>query len=164
MNNNRLNIINKKRKRRNINNAILIIVMLVALGFGIYMITKALGNNKPSEQDEDTTTTTITTVETTTTTEAIAVPMVGNIYEKDFVYNFRLHNDYYIIIVCNRESNARVRNFKIYYSGNLIGESNSLVGLRVEKDQIDLNNRTPLIVEINNKKYGLKYSNTCNWG
>ena len=154
----RLKIVNR-RKRRSVFNFFIIVVMLLLLVCALLIIKHVLGNKSSSEDTNDTTTTTITEEQTTIVTTVISDET--NNYVKDFVYNFSLSNDKYKLYVCNKESYARISTYKIYDKNNYIGESTTTKGLSIDKSAIDLSKMKNITIEVDNKKYSLKYDDNC---
>ena len=134
MTNNRLKIVNKRRKRKTINNIALIIVII-----GIFILSVLFLKNNYLEKDNTiheivsaTTTSTTTTIETTTVSTTTEV--INNTYAKNFVYSFTVVDDNYKILICNKDSYARLSTYNLYYNNKLIGGSTSVQGLIVNKD------------------------------
>ena len=120
MTNNRLKIVNKRRKRKTINNIALIIVII-----GIFILSVLFLKNNYLEKDNTiheivsaTTTSTTTTVETTTVSTTTEV--INNTYAKNFVYSFTVVDDKYKILICNKDSYARLSTYNLYYNNKLI--------------------------------------------
>lgn len=162
MNNKRLNIVNGRKRRKTIYNILLIIVIIAIFILSILLIKKYIVD----KDDREIVTRTTTTSTDTTKPSVVYVPQsttegVNNNYSKDFVYSFNVENDKYKVIVCNKESYARVTSYSLYYKNNVISETVVSGGVLVDKNSVDLSKMPELSIVLRGKKYSVKYDNKC---
>jgi len=162
MGNNRLNIVNKRQKRKRLYNILTIVIIISIFILSILLIQKYLNkDNKIIIESTTTSTTTDTTKVTAVTVPQTTTEGINNIYSKDFVYNFSIENDKYKVIVCNVEAYARVTSYNLYYKNNIISESSSNGGVLVDKNSVDLSKTPKLSIVLRGKNYTVKYDNKC---
>lgn len=152
--NNRLTITNKKNRRKQMNIALTVIISALLIAISILLYKP---NNKGVSKPTTTTTTTSEVVTTVTTTTEVV-----NNYTKVFVYNYELKDNNYKLYVCNGENYARISGYTLLNGNNILGNATTTEGVLVDKNVIDLSNMKPLMIEVSEKKYSLKYNSKCN--
>lgn len=163
MNNNRITIISPSDKRRKTRyNIIMFLLLAVIIVLSCVMGYSYFQNNNNTVNNDVTTTTTVqaptTTTTTTTTTQHINTSTKAT---NNYVYNFSLTDGKYKVVVCNGDYNSKIAYYKLYNKDVLLGESNNLNGIIIDKNKVDLTNKPILSIELDNKKYNVKYNSGC---
>ena len=163
MNNNRITIISPTDKRRKTRyNIIMFLLLAVIIVLSCVMGYSYFQNKNNTVNNDVTTTTTVqaptTTTTTTTTTQHINTSTKAT---NNYVYNFSLTDGKYKVVVCNGDYNSKIAYYKLYNKDVLLGESNNLNGIIIDKNKVDLTNKPILSIELDNKKYNVKYNSGC---
>ena len=153
MNNNRITIISPSDKRRKTRyNIIMFLLLAVIIVLSCVMGYSYFQNKNNNTVNNDVTTTTTVQAPTTTTTTTTTT---------NYVYNFSLTDGKYKVVVCNGDYNSKIAYYKLYNKDVLLGESNNLNGIIIDKNKVDLTNKPILSIELDNKKYNVKYNSGC---
>ena len=164
MNNNRITIISPSDKRRKTRyNIIMFLLLAVIIVLSCVMGYSYFQNKHNNTVNNDVTTTTTVQAPTTTTTTTTTTQHINTSTKatNNYVYNFSLTDGKYKVVVCNGDYNSKIAYYKLYNKDVLLGESNNLNGIIIDKNKVDLTHKPILSIELDNKKYNVKYNSGC---